>query len=578
MVYNELIRYNIAPYLAKKIGIYDSNGNRVGKIDLGNFKPEYGERLYRFGLLSDVHNQSNQTAEPTADLQRALEFFNNKESVAFTCICGDITQNGTAAELAIYQNNVATKSPNTPVYTCTGNHDCTSSGLNESNWTTYTGHEKNFVFTHQNDVFIFFSMTYWSLGESGTPYSDSDINWLEQQLQENVDKRVFIFTHLFFPTRAGNLNDIYPAGNWLGGNQLVRLQRLNDTYRNAIWFSGHSHWKWYLQKYQDRANIYKENCGWCVHVPSCASPIDSDGSTRVSMPLESEGAIVDVYENYIDIRAMDLKNELYIPIAHYRLSTLEEDNYESVNKLVWEAGGIDSSTGVDNGESTNWRTKYLVYNEGSTYAIETYEQLISLRVFFYDLDKTFISRTDYIETVGLTNLEIPENTAFIRIRFADSYSRYTADTISEALNLLVDGVALESGGIENGSELPEGYTVLTVDNFTVRSGSPTISGPDSDGWITITFTAKGEKFWVKTDDMDANTVGVNLVSMEYQCDKEEALDGLGFYNIYGYYYLSETMLDYDPSNGVQFNISGSQFAGTVPLTIKVRNIILKCYK
>ena len=41
--------------------------------------------------------------------------------------------------------------------------------------------------------------------------------------------------------------------------------------------------------------------------------IDSDGiTTRVSKPLESEGAVVDVYENYIDIRGIDLKNNLYL--------------------------------------------------------------------------------------------------------------------------------------------------------------------------------------------------------------------------------------------------------------------------
>lgn len=82
-----------------------------------------------------------------------------------------------------------------------------------------------------------------------------------------------------------------------------------------------------MQKHQDRANIYRSyknsnpTCGWCVHVPSCAYPIDSDGTTRDGKNYESEGAIVDVYKDYIDIRGVDVKNGKYFPIATYRLNT-----------------------------------------------------------------------------------------------------------------------------------------------------------------------------------------------------------------------------------------------------------------
>ena len=49
------------------------------------------------------------------------------------------------------------------------------------------------------DVFVLFGMRYWNLGPTGTPYLDEDINWLERLLKDNENKRVFIFTHLFFP-------------------------------------------------------------------------------------------------------------------------------------------------------------------------------------------------------------------------------------------------------------------------------------------------------------------------------------------------------------------------------------------
>ena len=453
MAYENFINENIAPYAATKIGVYDSEGNKVGVIPLGNFKPEYGDRLYRFGVLSDVHNQSDQSAESTADLQRALSIFNEKESVIMTCICGDISQNGTASEFEIYKNNVDTKSPNTPVYTTVGNHDATSSGLNLDNWNTYTGnHGRSFEVTQGNDHFLFFGMNRWSLGSGGTPYIEEDMAWLEEKLETYRNERCFIFTHLFFPDRAGNLNGIYPSGNWLGGAQLTRIQGLCDHYKNTIWFSGHSHWKWYLQKYQDRANIYRNNCGWCVHIPSCASPIDSNGSSRVSMPLESEGAIVDVYENYIDIRGMDLKNEKYLPIAQYRLDTTlveipaKDTPGEGQIALTWNYNTkIDKTSGDISEDISYCASDFIEVNEGDELTLRTSANNsvnYSGRVCYYDESQNFLS-CDSAETIRTTdsifinNFVIGSGVKYIRLRcYAGVLAYQQAFTNSLTLNIL----------------------------------------------------------------------------------------------------------------------------------------------
>lgn len=333
--YEDLIDVNIPPYLAESIGVYDSNNIRVGYISLNGFKPTFGERLYRVGLLSDVHDYEGSTAEPSDDFRRALNLFNNKEDVEMTCICGDISQNGTESEFNMYKTDITVQSPDTPVYTTTGNHDCGNSGksVNISLWEQYTNCPIVFEISKtlsngKTDHFLFLGMTTYSLGSSGKPYTNENISWLESKLKEYKNERCFIFTHLFFSDKAGNLNDIYPSANWLQGEQYIKLNNLCNKFVNSIWFSGHSHWKWALQKYQDRANIYRTydtdgrpECGWCVHVPSCASPMDSDGSSRVEKPLESEGGVIDVYENYIDIRAIDLKNQKYLPIGTYRLNT-----------------------------------------------------------------------------------------------------------------------------------------------------------------------------------------------------------------------------------------------------------------
>ena len=353
--FTDLIKNNVAPYSASKIGVYGSDGSRVGEIPLGAFKPNYGERLYRFGLLSDVHNEDSQSTENAQDFINALTELNNKESIEFICITGDLTQyshstGNIATEMTLYQNNLNAARVNKPVYVTTGNHDCP--GSTDVDYTTFyqkaglsdiapsSGATASYEVTKTHttsrgttvtDHFLFLTMRRYEFTSS--TYYDADITWLGNKLEAYKNDRCFVFTHMFFPDYAGNLNRIYPSGNWLSGPQLTSLKNLIDSYPRSYWFSGHSHWKWYLQKYQDKANIYPTSnsgrtTGWAVHIPSCASPIDSDGSSRVSMPLQSEGGVVDVYEDYVDIRGIEFKgpgdsdyNMKYIPVAQYRLYT-----------------------------------------------------------------------------------------------------------------------------------------------------------------------------------------------------------------------------------------------------------------
>ena len=325
--YKDFIEINIAPCEAESIGIYDSKGARRGVVDISSFKPDYSEEpSYSFGLLSDVHiGKTGVFAED--DFERALDFFESEE-VIWTCICGDVTQKGKEDQLKIYKDIVSKR--NLPIYVTTGNHDCTTSskGIDAQLWSKYTGvpivYEKTIVLNNRTDHFLFLGMSYYDFE---TPYLESSLSWLESKLKDYKDERCFVFTHLFFPSRAGNLNYIYPAENCLRGEQLNRLEKLCDTYINSIWFSGHSHWKWDLQHYQKRANIHRSYffsepaTWWCVHVPSCGYPITSDGTTRVGKEEDSEGAIVQVYENHIDIRGINFNDGRYLPIAVYRLET-----------------------------------------------------------------------------------------------------------------------------------------------------------------------------------------------------------------------------------------------------------------
>ena len=352
--FEDFIAENVAPREAEAIGIYDSAGERIGTIPLQQFKPSYTDPVYSFGLLSDVHCKNNDSAESVNDFQRALAFYKDL-NVGLTCICGDISENGTEEEFNLYKSVTDQYSSFFPIYTTTGNHDCTGSGIHEDTWRQYTGEPIVFEKTIRHsdnsaDHFLFLGMSYWNFQ---APYFDHHISWLEGKLEEYRNERCFVITHLFFPDRAGNLNGIYPVNNWQKGHQLDRLQSLCDNYVNSIWFSGHSHWKWYLQKYQDRANIFRssiadaQTSGWCVHVPSCASPIDSDGTTRERKEKESEGALINVYKDHIDVLGIDLTSGKYLPVACYRLDTelqevaagaIQDQHYLSASDFTWYKG------------------------------------------------------------------------------------------------------------------------------------------------------------------------------------------------------------------------------------------------
>ena len=593
MAYENFINENIAPYAATKIGVYDSEGNKVGVIPLGNFKPEYGNRLYRFGVLSDVHNQSDQSAESTADLQKALSIFNEKESVTMTCICGDISQNGTASEFEIYKNNVEAKSPNTPVYTTVGNHDATSSGLNLDNWNTYTGnHGRSFEITQGNDHFLFFGMNRWSLGSGGTPYIEEDMAWLEEKLETYRNERCFIFTHLFFPDRAGNLNGIYPSGNWLGGAQLTRIQGLCDHYKNTIWFSGHSHWKWYLQKYQDRANIYRNNCGWCVHIPSCASPIDSNGSSRVSMPLESEGAIVDVYENYIDIRGMDLKNEKYLPIAQYRLDTtlVEIPAKEVTETSTWHYDTVINKNDGSISTSTKYcASDFIEVNEGDVIDITTtitgtspnYE----IKLCYYNDSQNFIS----CDTNALVKADqsifggqsvIGSGIKYIRLR---GYAEGT-----DAQHTLVNSLTLNKLNRTNSYSITNNLTNCTTSNsstFVLKNSSYTAILTPNIGYVldAVTVTMGDVDITSTAYNSVTNSIAINnvtgdivitatcterIVNVSYELAEETVFNGTDTYIDTGIDLLSADCIDKDWTMLVDFT----------PNSVENGNAILHCMR
>lgn len=553
--FTDLIKNNVAPYSASKIGVYGSDGSRVGEIPLGAFKPNYGERLYRFGLLSDVHNEDSQSTENAQDFINALTELNNKESIEFICITGDLTQyshstGNIATEMTLYQNNLNAAGVNKPVYVTTGNHDCP--GSTDVDYTTFyqkaglsdiapsSGATASYEVTKTHttsrgttvtDHFLFLTMRRYEFTSS--TYYDADITWLGNKLEAYKNDRCFVFTHMFFPDYAGNLNRIYPSGNWLSGPQLTSLKNLIDSYPRSYWFSGHSHWKWYLQKYQDKANIYPTSnsgrtTGWAVHIPSCASPIDSDGSSRVSMPLQSEGGVVDVYEDYVDIRGIEFKgpgdsnyNMKYIPVAQYRLYT--EAGVEP--STPWNITYYSNNVTLSSYDSTVSRNAplHITVTPNSGFAISN----LTVEMGGVDVTDTAVSGT----TISITSVtgDVVITVSAVSADYSVSYT-LNESVSSNTTTGVVSGSAYSTTITQNSGYKVTGITVtmggadLSSTAVSVNNGVHIINISNVTGDIVITVeTSVSLNTLVAKCDAISTGLGLTVSDNTYKYLKYDAI-------------------------------------------------------
>lgn len=320
--YEKLIPENIAPYNAKRISVYDKETNsKVGSFGLQNLRAVgLGQKLYSFGALSDIHLQYNTAQE---DFQRALTYLNGTEDVAFTCICGDLTDNGEDADFVTYKNYINAYSPNTPVYECTGNHDAYDNMIGFDKMKPYTGHDLYYTFAHGSDVFIMFGTQYYdTTGKVIKPFSIESLQWLYETLEANRNKRVILFQHYLRFDGSGNPFDAPLTGMILEYcTEGAVFKSLMEHYTNVVWFHGHSHTMFELQEGCPHANYDRLYGCHSVHIPSLVAPKDFVNGAYIAKEAYSEGYVVDVYARHIVLRGRDFARSKFLPIAQYCLDT-----------------------------------------------------------------------------------------------------------------------------------------------------------------------------------------------------------------------------------------------------------------
>lgn len=319
-IYRHFIPENVSPRNTKKIGIYNAKGERLFGVMPGNLAlKKTGEKIYSFGALSDVHIG---VSTALSDFKSALSYLSDMTD--FICISGDLIH-GSPTDLTLEEQiakyiecieNYATK----PVYACAGNHDGYYVDNIETVIESYTGHPLYYSFTQGSDVFIFVGNR---SDTTGSLFTVEELQWLYEVLEENRNKRCFVFQHVRPDDACGNALGIYTHDIW-GGTEQIVFESLLQHYSNVVFFHGHSHLKYDLQQHSEVANIDKKFGCWSVHIPSITVPRGTDSvvnPSRVELYAESEGYIIDVYENGIHLRGRDFIKGEFLPIASYWLDT-----------------------------------------------------------------------------------------------------------------------------------------------------------------------------------------------------------------------------------------------------------------
>lgn len=194
-------------------------------------------------------------------------------------------------------------------------------------------------------------------------YSPNTLIWLKEILENNRDKKIYVFTHHFMPSRVGNGVGRAKDGNWFysvispngvkdsresgiynkGSNALTGIEywfinKLMNQYKNVIWFSGHSHISFssginfdnheyqIVSPSEKNEFVYTkesltpiQESAWCVALPSMSKPRNIIDGQSVRRYEDAELGIMEVYEKGIIIKGYKIR----------------EDN-KDVNKLLCE--------------------------------------------------------------------------------------------------------------------------------------------------------------------------------------------------------------------------------------------------
>lgn len=328
------------------------------------------ERLYRFEALSDIHIDAVYGYKYSEQhFSSALETA-NKRNVDFIITSGDHHNNTVdysgiyAKEWKIYQRLLAKSNYCNPIYEGIGNHELWQGvDVGTKAFINATGLEGNnnksdkayYEKTIYGDHFIFMALEGGFHPNEVESFSDAQLDWLEGLLVKysGDGHNIYIIEHSLFDKYGAGDNNAHPYYDIPLTDDKAstrRFKALLEQYKDSIFISGHTH-----IAFSEQYN-YSNNGGTSAHMihnSSCGAPryIVNGALSQTSSESETEGYIVDAFDNAIIFNGANLYDNKYDPNCCYIITTntkTPETTTSSVETISTSAETSSEETTADN--------------------------------------------------------------------------------------------------------------------------------------------------------------------------------------------------------------------------------------
>ncbi|MCH5303636.1 MAG: starch-binding protein [Ruminococcus sp.] len=303
------------------------------------------EKKYSFGSYSDIHIDGSKkfyqyAGEHWADALKTAA----ARDVDFIIGSGDYINNQVdyhninihTEEWKTYQKILAESDYCNPIYEAIGNHDIwhssgTSDFINATGLEGSNNKSKKAYFEKDinGDHFIFMALEGGFYTDRVEEFSSEQLDWLEGLLAKysGDGHNIYIVEHsLFYKYGAGDRVDGEPYYDLPlsdGQASTVRFKSILEKYKDTIFISGHTHIAFREQlNYSDN----NDTSAQMVHNSSVGGVryIKNGGLDRPQLRDQTEGYIVDVYDNAVIFNGANLYYNKYDPNCCYIVRTSEQ--------------------------------------------------------------------------------------------------------------------------------------------------------------------------------------------------------------------------------------------------------------
>lgn len=373
------------------------------------------ERKYRFASYSDVHIDGVYSTYKYADVhwEKALNTADAR-GAEFMVLSGDYVNNNvdysgiSTKEWKIYQKILANSNYCNPIYEAIGNHELwqdvkggtadfiKATGLEDSK---SSADKAYFEKTLGGDHFIFMSMEGGFYPDRVEEFSDEQLNWLEGLLSKysGDGKNIYIVEHsLFYKYGAGDKIDgepYYDIPLKESQDSTKRFKGILEKYKDTVFISGHTHIAF------DEQYNYSDNNGTSaqmIHNSSVGGVrhVKSDGTLdRDYREDDTEGYIVDVFDNSIIFNGANLYYNMYDPNCCYIIKTskqIYDEQDETKDTLSTEN---TSATAAPTTASSSKSTAPSTTTQSPYYLKGTFNSWGSSNPFYYTNESGLLSTT-----------------------------------------------------------------------------------------------------------------------------------------------------------------------------------------